>query len=49
MNWFEATKASGPSGAFLDYMKAAEASARPEPRRDPISVYLDVLEAQFQN
>jgi hypothetical protein len=49
MNWFEATKARGPSGAFTDYMKAAEASARPEPRRDPISVYLDVLEAQFQN
>ena len=49
MNWFEATKARGPSGAFADYMKAAEASAKPEPRRDPISVYLDVLEAQFQN
>jgi hypothetical protein len=49
MNWFEATKAQGASGAFADYMKAAEASARPEPRRDPISVYLDVIEAQFQN
>lgn len=49
MNWFEATKARALSGAFIDYMKAAEASARPEPRRDPISVYLDVLEAQFQN
>jgi hypothetical protein len=49
MNWFEATKGSALSGAFTDYMKAAEAAARPEPRRDPISVYLDVLEAQFQN
>ncbi|MEN3370498.1 MAG: hypothetical protein V7609_2641 [Verrucomicrobiota bacterium] len=49
MNWFEATKARALSGAFTDYMKAADASARPEPRRDPISVYLDVLEAQFQN
>jgi hypothetical protein len=49
MNWFEATKGRKLSGAFTDYMKAAEASAKPEPRRDPISVYLDVLEAQFQN
>jgi hypothetical protein len=50
MNWFEATKSPRPSGAFADYMKAAELAAQPEQRRrDPISVYLDVLEAQFQN
>jgi hypothetical protein len=49
MNWFEATKGRGLSGAFTDYMKAVETSSRPESRRDPISVYLDVLEAQFQN
>lgn len=49
MNWFEATKGRALSGAFADYMKAAKALAKPEPRRDPISVYLDVLEAQFQN
>ncbi|HEX7516687.1 MAG TPA: hypothetical protein VF345_05310 [Chthoniobacterales bacterium] len=50
MNWFEATKSPGPSGAFADYMKAAELAAQPEQRRrDPISVYLDVLEAQFEN
>ena len=50
MNWFEATKSRGPSGAFADYMKAAELAAQPEQRRrDPISVYLDVLETQFQN
>jgi hypothetical protein len=50
MNWFEATKSLGPSGAFADYMKAAELAAQPEQRRrDPISLYLDVLETQFQN
>jgi hypothetical protein len=50
MNWFEATKSQEPSGAFTDYLKAAEQASRPEPRRrDPISVYLDVLETQFQD
>lgn len=50
MNWYEATKSRAISGAFADYMKAAEVAARPEQtRRDPISVYLDVLETQFQN
>ena len=50
MNWFEATKSRGPSGAFDDYMRAAELAAqREQTRRDPISVYLDALETQFQN
>ena len=50
MNWFEATNSRGPSGAFADYMKAAELAAHPEQtRRDPISVYLDALESQFQD
>jgi hypothetical protein len=50
MNWFEATKSRGPSGAFTDYLKAAELGSEPEQRRrDPISVYLDVLETQFQD
>ena len=50
LNWFEATRSRGPSGAFADYMKAAEAAARPpQTRRDPISVYLDALESQFEN
>lgn len=50
MNWFEATKSRGPSRAFADYMKAADLADQPEQRRrDPISVYLDVLETQFQN
>ncbi len=49
LNWFEATQPRGPSGAFGDYMKAADSAVRPEQRRDPISVYVDVLEMQFQN
>jgi hypothetical protein len=50
MNWFEATNSRGPSGAFDDYMRAAELAAkREQTRRDPISLYLDALETQFQN
>jgi hypothetical protein len=50
LNWVEATKSPGLSGAFADYMRAAELAAAPEPkRRDAISVYLDVVDAQFQN
>lgn len=49
LNWFETAAPHGPSGAFADYMKAAEAAERPSrTRRDPISVYIDVLEAQFE-
>ena len=49
LNWFEATQSQTRSGAFAEYLKAAGKSHDPEPRRrDPISVYLDVLEAQFQ-
>ena len=33
MNWFEATKSRGPSGAFTDYLKAAELAPQPEERR----------------
>ena len=50
MNWFEATQARTASGAFRDYLKAAELALEPAPRRhDPISVYLDALEAQSGN
>jgi len=50
LNWFEATKSLRPSGVFADYLRAAEWATAPERRkRDPISVYLDVLEAEFQN
>jgi len=48
LNWFEATSLARPSGEFAGYMKAAERAAQlPQSRRDPISVYLDVLETQF--
>lgn len=48
LNWFEATSLARPSGEFADYMKAAERAAQPEQtKRDPISVYLDALETQF--
>ena len=50
MNWFEATKSREISGAFDGYGKAAAAAAQPAPRRrDAISVYVDVLEAEFQH
>ncbi len=49
LNWFEATSLSRPSGEFADYLKAAERAARPQrTKRDPISVYLDALETQFE-
>ncbi len=49
MNWYEATQPRTASGAFGEYLKAAEfATERPlRRRRDPISVYLDAMEAQF--
>lgn len=50
LNWFEATSLAGPSGEFADYMKAAERAAQPEQtKRDPISVYLDAIETQFEH
>jgi hypothetical protein len=49
LNWFEATQSPTRSGTFAEYLKAAGRSGDPEPRRrDAISVYLDVLESQFQ-
>jgi hypothetical protein len=49
LNWFEATSLAKPSGEFADYLKAAKRAAQPErTKRDPISVYLDVLEMQFE-
>ncbi len=48
MNWFEATQSHSTSGAFREYLHAAESAGETEPRRhDPISVYLDALEAQL--
>lgn len=50
LNWFEATSLIGPSGEFAEYMKAAERAAqREQTKRDPISVYLDALETQFES
>ncbi|HEV2804895.1 MAG TPA: hypothetical protein VGW57_08210 [Chthoniobacterales bacterium] len=50
LNWFEATSLDRPSRRFVDYMEAAErANRREQSRRDPISVYLDVLAAQFED
>jgi hypothetical protein len=49
LNWFEATSLAGLSGQFADYLKAAKRAAQPErTKRDPISVYLDALETQFE-
>jgi hypothetical protein len=48
MNWFEATQSNTLSGAFRGYLRAAAQSDEPPSRRrDPLSVYLDALEAQF--
>ena len=48
MNWFEATQAKTKSGVFADYLRTAAKAGEQEPRRrDPLSVYLDALEAQY--
>jgi hypothetical protein len=50
MNWYEATQLKTSSGMFGDYLRAAGESAEPERRRrDALSVYLDAIEAQFQD
>jgi hypothetical protein len=50
MNWFEATQMESGSGNFTDYIKAADQSQLPTPRRrDPLSVYLDSLADQFED
>jgi hypothetical protein len=49
MNWFEATQMENQSGAFSDYLKAANQSQiSAQKRRDPLSVYLDALEDQIE-
>lgn len=48
MNWFEATQLKTMSGAFSGILKAAsEEEEGPPRRRDPISVYLDSIEANL--
>lgn len=50
LDWFEATESRGPSGVFAEYLKTAESVGRPLRRkRDPISVYLDAIETQFED
>jgi hypothetical protein len=50
MNWFEATQMNSGSGNFTGYLKAADQSQGPAPRRhDPLSVYVDALEDQVGN
>jgi hypothetical protein len=49
LNWFEATSLPQPSGDFNDYIRAAERAIQPEQaKRDPISVYLTAVEAEFE-
>jgi len=50
MNWFEATQMKRRSGNFTGYLKAANHSQLSAPKRhDPLSVYVDALEDQFEN
>ena len=50
LNWFEATQLPARSGAFVDYLRAANQPQATAPRRgDPISVYLDALEDQLED
>jgi hypothetical protein len=50
MNWFEATQMKNGSGNFTDYLKAADQSQLSASKRhDPLSVYVDALEDQFEN
>ena len=50
LNWFEATQMERESGAFNDYLKAANQSEVSAPRRrDPLSVYLDALADHFED
>jgi hypothetical protein len=50
MNWFEATQMNSGSGNFIGYLNAVDQSQVPAARRhDPLSVYVDALEDQFEN
>jgi len=49
MNWYEATQARTSSGEFADYLGQVEENAGAPRRHDPISVYLDAMDEQFQN
>jgi hypothetical protein len=49
MNWFEATQMKSGSGNFTGYLKAVDQSQlQTRKRRDPLSLYVDALEEQFE-
>lgn len=48
MNWYEATQLKTMSGAFSALLQNASETDAPPRRRDPISVYLDSIEAQLK-
>jgi hypothetical protein len=49
MNWFEATQIKKGSGDFTDYLKAVDQSQiSASKRHDPLSVYVDALEDEFE-
>jgi hypothetical protein len=49
LDWHEATQTGTISGEFSDYFRAARDAARPAaPRVDPVSRYLSLLEAEYQ-
>ncbi len=48
LDWFEATQVQEPSGEFEGYLRAAaELEAGRPPGTDPVSRYLDQIEAEF--
>jgi hypothetical protein len=49
LNWFEATQARTKSGVFSSYLNAVEKQNDAPHRHDPLSVYLDAIEEQFQD
>jgi hypothetical protein len=50
MNWFEATQMKTGSDNFTGYLEAVDQSLLQTSRRhDPLSVYIDALEDQFEN
>ena len=49
MNWFEATQMKNASGDFSDYLKAVDQWQPPtSKRRDPLTLYVDALDEQFE-
>src|SRR5205823_14104376 len=50
LSWVGATQMNCGSGDFTGYLRVVDQSQVPAPRRhDPLSVYVDALEDQFEN